>query len=145
MYYPNNPTIIESVDIMRVLTDGTVQDLSDGTQALTVQLVIRPESGKRYAPGSFPLAIHLTDGVTYRTLAFEPIPESPRVSHESSADAQTPAVSAADPPALDATGSVAPETPEPVPTGPVQTTENTTTAERMEPIQVLNAPSTETH
>jgi hypothetical protein len=87
MYYTNNPNVIEAVDIVRVLTDGTVQDLPDGTQALTVQLVIRPESGKRYAPGSFPLAMHLTDGVNYRTMAFESLPESISPSQESDADA----------------------------------------------------------
>jgi hypothetical protein len=127
MYYPNNPTIIESVDIMRVLTDGTVQDLPDGTQALTVQLVLRPENGKRYAAGSFPLAIHLTDGVQYRTLAFEPDPELPVVSHESSADAQ-----------------ISPDRPDPMLSAPAQTTEDTTSPKRVEPAPVLNEPSTET-
>ena len=85
MYHPNNPKVIEAANIARVLTDGAVRELPDGSQALSALLVIRPESGKHYAAGTFPLAMHLTDGVNYRTLSFEPVP-APEAVPESAPD-----------------------------------------------------------
>lgn len=68
-----NTQLIETSDILRVLSSGYVATLDDGTQGLYIVLALNPASGKSYPDGTvfFPKHIRLGDA----TYAIERLPE----------------------------------------------------------------------
>lgn len=87
MYYDGVKAIIESTDL-RSLRDLHLE-IMDGEQLLTLVFVV-DESRKDYSDGSTPAQVHLTDGVSHRTLVPTPKPEPEPAQEEPASEPELP-------------------------------------------------------